>query len=303
MLSRVAENMYWMSRYLERSNIHLRVLNSIYISDQDGLVPVDWKEIANHFLLFGSGSNNGNEVLTQLIFDIQMDFSILNNIFKARENARSAQDHINRELWQSLNDFHHLIKDDQLHAQMPVDPISVMDQLIKQTMLCDGIIHNSMNRGEAFCFLQLGKLMERGLQIVDLLKYQLQLDSPAHKADEQQWRYLLIALNGYETYLQEHVGNLDPDLVFEQIMCKSNFPHSLYYSWEQISSFLKLMKKAEVGLDHPEMTFIVGKALASIKYIELPHSQEERLSYLEEIQGHYINLNRILNNDYFGNIY
>jgi len=98
-----------------------------------------------------------------LIFDGQKDFSILNNVFKARENARSAQDHINRELWQSLNDFYHLIKDDYLKGQLAVDPMTVMDQLIKQAMVYDGIIHNSMNRGEAFFFMQLSKLIERGL--------------------------------------------------------------------------------------------------------------------------------------------
>ena len=104
--------MYWMSRYMERTGIQLRVLNSTYISDQDGLVKVDWSQIAKHFSLNYPMDNNGSEVLSELIFDGQKDFSILNNVFKARENARSAQDHIIRELWQSLNDFYHLIKDD-----------------------------------------------------------------------------------------------------------------------------------------------------------------------------------------------
>lgn len=297
--------MYWMSRYMERSDIHLRVLNAVYISDQDGLIPVDWKQIALHFSLKSPEVASGIDVLTQLIFDVNMEFSILNNVFRARENARSAQDHINRELWQCLNDFYHLIKDEQLRVAMPVDPISVMDQLIKQTMLYEGIIHNSMNRGEAFCFLKLGKFAERGFQIVDLLNYQLRKDlaPQQEKPDEQQWRYLLIALNGYETYLREHVGNLDPDLVFEQIVNKGNFPHSLHYSWEQISSFLKLMKKASVGLQHPELSFVVGKAFAYIKYTALPDSREGRLHYLQVLLQHYEDLHRILNNDYFGNIY
>ncbi|WP_437919583.1 alpha-E domain-containing protein [Sphingobacterium sp. LRF_L2] len=304
MLSRVAENIYWMSRYMERSNIHLRVLNSIYISDQDGLVAVNWEQIARHFSLDSPKMANGHDVLPQLIFHAQEDFSILNNVFKSRENARSAQDHINRELWQSLNDFYHLIREKQLQVLMAVDPISVMDQLIKQTLLFDGVIHNSMNRGEAFCFLQMGKLVERGLQIIDLLKYQITLDeSLPEKTDDQRWRYLLIALNGYETYLREHVGNLDPDLVFEQIISKSNFPHSLHFSWAQITSFLQLMKKEEIGLHHPKLTFIIGKAFSYIQYIEVPATNEGRIQYLNTVQDYYLELNRVLNNDYFGNIY
>ena len=304
MLSRVAENMYWMSRYMERTSIQLRVLNSTYISDQDGLVPVDWDRIANHFSLDNPLNNNGNKMLSDLIFDGQKDFSILNNVFKARENARSAQDHINRELWQSLNDFYHLIKDDHLKGQFVMDPMSVMDQLIKQAMVYDGIIHNTMTRGEALCFMQLGKLIERGIQLIDLLKYQLSLDkNDGEKPNEQRWRYLLIALSGYETYLREHVGNLDPVLVFDQIIHHSNFPYSLDYSWERIAVYLKMMKKEEIGLYHPDLNFITGKASAYIKYIGLPKDFEGKINYLDTVEKYYLDINRILNNDYFGNIY
>ncbi|HLS37991.1 MAG TPA: alpha-E domain-containing protein [Sphingobacterium bovisgrunnientis] len=304
MLSRVAENMYWMSRYMERTGIQLRVLNSTYISDQDGLVKVDWNQIANHFSLNYPMDNNGGEVLSELIFDGQKDFSILNNVFKARENARSAQDHINRELWQSLNDFYHLIKDEYLKGQLAVDPMTVMDQLIKQAMVYDGIIHNSMNRGEAFCFMQLGKLIERGLQLIDLLKYHLTLDkSDCEKPNEQRWRYLLIALSGYETYLREQVGNLDPKLVFNQIMNNSNFPYSLDYNWERISVYLKMMKKEEIGLYHPDLNFISGKASSYIKYIQIPNDFDGQINYLNTVEKYYVDINRVLNNDYFGNIY
>ena len=304
MLSRVAENMYWMSRYMERTGIQLRVLNSTYISDQDGLVKVDWSQIANHFSLNYLMDNNGSEVLKELIFDGQKDFSILNNVFKARENARSAQDHINRELWQSLNDFYHLIKDKHLKSQLSVDPMTVMDQLIKQAMVYDGIIHNSMNRGEAFYFMQLGKLIERGLQLIDLLKYHLTLNTEdAEKPNEQRWRYLLIALSGYETYQREHVGNLDPKLVFDQIMLDSNFPYSLDYCWDRISVYLKMMKKEEVGLYHPELSFISGKASSYIKYIQVPNDYGGQINYLNTVEKYYVEINRVLNNDYFGNIY
>ena len=304
MLSRVAENMYWMSRYMERTSIQLRVLNSTYISDQDGLVPVDWSQIANHFSLNHAITNSSSVVLSELIFDGHKDFSILNNVFKARENARSAQDHINRELWQSLNDFYHLIKDDHLKGQLAVDPMTVMDQLIKQAMVYDGIIHNTMNRGEALCFMQLGKLIERGLQLIDLLKYHLLLNKEdGEKPNEQRWRYLLIALSGYETYLREHVGNLDPALVFNQIMHNSNFPYSLEYSWERIAVYLKMMKKEEIGLYHPDLNFITGKASSYIKYITVPTNFEGQIQYLQTVEKYYVDINRILNNDYFGNIY
>ena len=110
MLSRVAENIFWMSRYMERTNVQLRILRTYYIASQDGVPFVKWDDV---FSYYNHGkapekTMTANEVLQFILFDKENDSSVVNNIFRARENARSAQDHITKELWQCLNDYYHL---------------------------------------------------------------------------------------------------------------------------------------------------------------------------------------------------
>ncbi|GGH05127.1 alpha-E domain-containing protein [Sphingobacterium alkalisoli] len=301
MLSRVAENLFWMSRYMERTNISLRVLKTLYIAHQDGLPVRSWEQTAHQFGIREAENMSSYTILKTLIFDSNSNFSILNNVFRARENARSAQDHINRELWQSLNDYYHLVRDSQLSQQLIFDPISVLDQLIKQTMYYYGVIDSSMNRGEAYCFLSLGKLMERGLQIVDLLKTELEqnIHTEGHEED-QRWRYLLIALNGYETYLSENVGSLEPQSVLNQILYKNNFPNSLFYNWDQIESFASFMEQEGVALHTKGLHFEIGKSFSFIKYNQLPEHIDHKIQFLNTVQRNYYNLSKVINSDYFG---
>ena len=119
MLSRVADSLYWMSRYMERTDGILRMLKINYASSQDDLHDFSWKPVLeiftyledeqyrchwqrfkNRVAIYGTDKENPN--------------SVLNIVTQARENARSVQDHITKELWQCLNDFYHTVRDEQL---------------------------------------------------------------------------------------------------------------------------------------------------------------------------------------------
>src|SRR5690606_38481271 len=113
MLSRVADSLYWMSRYMERTDGLIRMLRINYVSSQD--LPVQ---------LAGA---NSLATLLEMISNKENPHSIINNIFRARENARSGQDHITKELWQCLNEFYHYIRNENLDELLrKEDPISIL---------------------------------------------------------------------------------------------------------------------------------------------------------------------------------
>jgi len=88
--------------------------------------------------------------------------SIINIITLARENARSVQDHLTKDLWQCLNEYYHLVHDKRLISSLKKgDPVSVLDELIKQVMLYYGIGEVTMERGEGRSFMNIGKYLER----------------------------------------------------------------------------------------------------------------------------------------------
>jgi len=290
MLSRVAENIFWMSRYMERSNIHLRNLQTLYIASQDGLPVISWENICKQY---ESGDtkidcSSAGEILQAIVFDSSLDLSLCNNILRARENARSAQDHITKELWQSLNDFYHQMRSPVLKAQIAEnDPITVFDQFIKQCMHYYGTVDNSMYRGEGFLFLRIGGFIERALQTLLLLKRQLLITdfSKPEAVDAVSWRYLLISLNGYEYYLQTHAGTLNAKSIYEQIMFEENFPNSVTYAIQQIASFSKNLKKSNLEEQKDNLEYVTGKTVAYLKYNKPDDGIESQLEFVSNLEA------------------
>src|ERR1700739_2780564 len=141
MLSRVADSLYWMSRYMERADGILRMLKINYASSQDDIQEFSWKPVLKIFTYLTEEEakpllNNNKEVLQYMVIDKENPNSVLNIVTQARENARSVQDHITKEMWQCLNEFYHFIRDERLKDSLQYeDPITVLDSLIKQGLL------------------------------------------------------------------------------------------------------------------------------------------------------------------------
>ncbi|MFP9115523.1 alpha-E domain-containing protein [Flavobacterium sp. RHBU_3] len=306
MLSRVAENIFWMSRYMERTNIHLRNLQTLYIASQDGLPVISWDNICKEYTNGNGGiCGSAGEILQAIVFDSNLDLSLCNNIMRARENARSAQDHITKELWQSLNDFYHQMRNPMLKTHIALyDPISVFDQFIKQCMHYYGTVDNSMFRGEGFFFLRIGGYIERALQCLLLLKRQMLIcNTDTDSVDAVSWRYLLISLSGYEYYLQANAGSLDPQSIYAQILFEENFPNSIAHSLNQIASFTKSLKKSNLEEQKDNLEFEIGRSLAFLKYMRPDNTPEQQLNFINELETYIYNIVQAFDRHYFKVVY
>src|SRR5215210_2664195 len=116
MLSRVADSLYWMSRYMERTDGILRMLKINYASSQDDVQEFSWMPVLKIFTFLKDDeakaiSNNTRAVLQYMVMGKDNANSVFNIVTMARENGRSVQDHITKEMWQCLNDFYHTMKD------------------------------------------------------------------------------------------------------------------------------------------------------------------------------------------------
>src|ERR1700753_1081031 len=107
MLSRVADSLYWMSRYMERTDGILRMLKINYASSQDDIQEFSWKPVLKIFSHLQEEEinkigNNTKEILQFMVLNKENPNSVFSIVTQARENARSAQDHITKEMWQCL---------------------------------------------------------------------------------------------------------------------------------------------------------------------------------------------------------
>ena len=309
MLSRVADSMFWMARYIERTNGMMRLLRTSYISTQDEVEDFSWRPILNHYSDHPGTKafeyNSSTEVLDHLLLDKENAASVLNNITKARENARAVQDHITKEVWQCLNEFYHLIRNETTHYQVRHgDTLSALDTLITQGWLYHGIVDITMARGDGFAFLSLGKFIERvNISTNSLMIKLAELD---YKLDQRieipALRYLLYSLSGYELYLKTHRENLKADLVIQQILYSPNFPHSISYGLTRISRYLQKLQPESLPEGYQQLDFLTGKLINQLKYTSIDIYKGNSLQLLlEEIRKGLFDITAALNQNYFGN--
>ena len=310
MLSRVAYNIFWMSRYIERTNGMLRLLRTNYISSQDEVNNFSWRSVLRLYsdvspLQTEMIEMQSSRVLDHLVLDFNNTSSVCNNIYKARENARAVQDHISKEVWQCLNDYHHLVRDSVIHNQIKYgDPVTAFDNLIRHGMLYYGTVDTTMARGEGFNYLHVGRFLERAILSIDMLNarltelgYNLQqpIEAPA-------LRYLLYSLSGYELYLKTYRGKMATSSVVEQILYNPNFSHSVLYCLQQLTRFFERLQGESLPENYREVEFQIGKSRNNIRYSNMQEADSITLkSFLERTRNEIFTIDTAFNKYYFGN--
>jgi uncharacterized alpha-E superfamily protein len=309
MLSRVAASLYWLSRYVERSDGILRMLKINYASSQDSVQEFTWEPVIRIFSGHDEETeklgNNSRAVIRYMVTGKNNPNSILNIITLARENARGVQEHITKDLWQCLNEYYHTVKDNKLENLFKKeDPISGLDILIKQVMLYYGTVEITMERGEGRSFMNIGKYLERGIQSVDILdaKFGSVDDNPDLLTDTTYWKHLLLSLGGYEIYLKTYREGFEAENVLEQVVLNNDFPRSVIYAVNHIQRYFERLKN-DSNIDHfRELSFYIGRLQSHIKYSSAKSIKDEGLhTFLTQIRSELFGIGNALNNHYFAN--
>jgi len=307
MLSRVADSLYWMSRYIERTDGILRMLKINYASSQDDINEFSWKSALRVFTYLeeeqiNNFSHQSREVLQFMVTGKENPNSVMNIIKRARENARSVQDHITKELWQCLNDFYHTIRNEQLiEALDREDPVTVLDALIKHATLYYGTIDVTMARGEGYAFINIGKFIERATQSADILDVKFSdVDYDISEADTTYWKYLLMSISGYELYLKTYRSGFEARNVVEQVVLNKNFPRSAIYSINQLQRYFERLKSERHAESYHKIEFMIGRLKSKVNYSTVDTILEQGLhEFLNEVKKELYEIGIALNQNYF----
>jgi uncharacterized alpha-E superfamily protein len=308
MLSRVADSLYWMSRYMERTDSILRVLKTNYASSQDTSENFSWRPVLQIFTYLDDDGINrlekeNREVLNYMVTDRSNINSVFNMVTRSRENARSVQDHITIELWQALNEFYHVVKEEKLKVYLKFDdPVTTLDRLIRQNMIYYGISESTMFRGEGFSFMSMGRYLERAIQSLEILDVRFRdlsydLD---RTADITYWKHLLLSISGYNLYLKTYRSGFDTRNIIDQVIFNTNFPRSVLYSINQVQRYFDRLKNDVNTEGYKEINFMIGKLRSKILYSNLDHVSQVGLhNYLVELNEDLQSIGDALNKHYF----
>ena len=248
MLSRVADGMYWLNRYMERTNGMLRTLNTFYIlsfdkemNDSQGYRPLleYYTDLSKTQIV--QSQYDTNFVLKYIVCDNLNANSVKNLVVKARENARGSQDKITKELWENINSLYHYINSSDLPRKLEThEALSVVTKLNKDLLLYNGILNMTMPRGMGWCFSSIGKHIERCLQTLSMTQayYKAINYNLDREEDLLYWRRLLLSLSGYEQYLKSYSNISHNRKVVQHVIFNEDFLHSVIYTLGYIDKYL-----------------------------------------------------------------
>jgi uncharacterized alpha-E superfamily protein len=246
---------------------------------------------------------NGRQVLQYMVLSRDNPNSVSSLIIQARENARSVQDNITKELWQCLNEFYHVVRDPRLkHALQYDDPVTVLDSLIKQCMLYYGVTDITMFRGEGLCFMNLGKYLERAIQSADILDIKFSdLSYDLDKTtDTTYWKYLLKSVSGYALYLKRYRSGFEARNIVDQVLFNNDFPRSILYSINQLHRYFGRLKNDQNMEGYNKVDFLIGKLRSKLQYSNVDSVSKIGLHhYLTEITTDIYTIGTTLNQHYF----
>jgi uncharacterized alpha-E superfamily protein len=308
MLSRVADSLYWMSRYMERADSILRILKINHLSSQDNQDDFTWKPVLKIFTELpdediSKMERNGRQVLQYMVLDRENPTSVFNLVTQSRENARGVQDNLTRELWQCLNEFYHVVRDPKLQFSLKnEDPVTVLDSLIRQCMLYYGVTDITMFRGEGLCFMNIGKFLERCIQSADILDVKFSdLSYDLDKTtDTTYWKYLLMSVSGYALYLKRYRTGFEARNIVDQVLFNNDFPRSVFYSINQLHRYFGRLKSDQNLEGYTKVDFMIGKLRSKLQYSDVQSVSRIGLHhYLTEITTDIYAIGNTLNQYYF----
>ncbi|MBL7834758.1 MAG: alpha-E domain-containing protein [Cyclobacteriaceae bacterium] len=307
MLSRVADSLYWMSRYIKRTDSVLRLLKVNYASAQDDAA-FTWRPVLKIFTYLEDAEisrmeKNTRMVLHYMIVEKDNPNAVATLVTKARENARSVQDNITNELWQTLNEFYHIIRDERLVLALQTkDPITTLDMLIARAMLYYGIAESTMFRGEGLNFMNIGKYLERATQSVDILDVKFSdLSYDLDKtAEVTYWKHLLQSISGYALYLKTYRSGFEARNVVELIVFNNNYPLSIIYSINMLDRYFERLKESSDRANYDKIRFMIGRLRSKLQYSNMQTLSDQGLhKFLTELNHDLTNIGNALNEHYF----
>ncbi len=303
MLSRIADSLFWLNRYMERADGMLRMAGTHYIFslDKDVNATSSWKPVMEIFTdseeeYLNLIENNTERCLKRLLIDTTNTNCLKTLVNKARENARGAQDHITKEVWEEVNSMYHLVN--QPFLEHKIDSflgLEVMEPLIKHTVMYAGITDITMPRGTGWCFMNLGKYIERCLQTIAFVQSQLELTNfrEADTNDLLQWKYLLFSLSGYELHVKTYRSGNHNYNVLHQVLINENFTRSVIYSLQRIEHYLNKIIRNDVNEERAALLRIFGRLFSKVRYMELDSLNKDMVPvFFEDIKTDMVDFNQ-----------
>src|SRR5712691_6432758 len=285
MLSRVADALFWTSRYLERAEHVSRLLDVCFHLELDlhgvlaGPHELHWNSLAAILQQVVPPAKQAERspqafISHWLTFDLDNPSSIMSCVTRARSNARTIRGTINSQMWKELNKLYWQLCDPDFTSLASESPHEFYLAVECGSHVFQGVCDATLTHDEGWQFIQLGKYLERADKTVRILDIQYQLlheltDSADLPLANLQWAGVLRSCRSYEAYQRLYVGRVEPERVVEFLLLHVGFPRSFRFSLEAAARALTAIQGPSQGRGLSKADRLLGLVLSELKYAEL----------------------------------
>jgi len=258
MLSRVAERVYWMARYIERAENTARLVNvyrDLMLDLPDG-VGIQWRQLidisgAENFSPRYRSAGERN-VLRFMLCDRDNPGSVLSCLAAARENVRTTRDLVPNEGWENVNELYLFGRKKLGAKQLPKNLHEVLSQIVERCQQITGLLAGTMSHGDAYRFLRIGRHLERAdmtTRIVDVGSATLIAPgSEVMRLENRLWMNVLRAISAYQMYRQNVRRRIKGPDAIAFLLQDTQFPRAVAHSLLEIQDALQNLPRNDATL-------------------------------------------------------
>jgi uncharacterized alpha-E superfamily protein len=278
MLSRIAESLFWLARYIERAEDTARILDVNYhmmLEQSQQSYQLRWDPL---IIMAGEeerfrkwyDKSNAENVFEFLAFRQDNPSSIVQCIAKARENARTIRDCISQEMWEDINGFYHLLSHFNPADEIAAGPHRFCDKIKFGAHRFHGVTDATLPHDEGWQFLRVGWSLERAemtARLVDV-QYQNLLDElpMVGAADNHQWMAVLRSVGAYEAYHRQFHSPIEQEKVAGMLILHPQHPRSIRFSATEVQAGLRAISGTRPGTYANEAERLAGKVVERLSY-------------------------------------
>lgn len=299
MLSRVAENLYWMSRYLERAEHAARMLAvhlNLVLDQSEETAALRRLRFAKTLYATTTFEDGGSEeeLCQSITFDLENPNSIVNCVHNARECARQVREQINLEMFQELNQLYLYVRNDGLLGHTEEDLVDFYEEVIERSQLFQGVTDATMNHNQGWLFIQIGRYLERSTNTARLLDIEFSAlyknrrrTAPLHQPIYLEWIGLLKSCSALEAYSKVYTFDLQPLHIAEFLLLDDEFPRSVNFSIASVQSALHAVAEATDTSKNTRVYRLAGRLRALLEYADINEILANGISpFLVDLQEH-----------------
>ncbi len=297
MLSRVASNLYWMGRYLERSENMARYIKELYFSSIDAPIgEMDRRKFVLESILYMTGTFDQEEpdeekVLYKVGFDRENSGSLISIVTSARENARGARSEISTDIWERINSYYHFIQNYPLETYLTTGLYDVTQRILDQASVIRGKVYGSILHDEIWAVISCAMFLERSLQTIRILNSKLHdiykiktMGFPVNKLSFE-WATLLRCTESFDMNRKYYRSIPNREQVLEFVLINIHNPRSLHYSIRGINNYLMRISQSSTLIPN-SVEFKIQKLLAHYQFLTIDDFKEneyELINYTYDV--------------------